>query len=77
MNCLISLGALSRLAFLLVAAMLCSCREISEPPRIDRTESGVEGFASVLKIRRGRRSDCLNSGTSVLFALMCKKAFTL
>jgi hypothetical protein len=45
--------------------MLRQCLEISEPPRIDRAESGVEGFDLVLKIRRrGRWSD--NDATSTL-----------
>jgi hypothetical protein len=44
MNRLISLSTLSRLACLLVAAILCSCRDTSIPPRIERTAIGVEGF---------------------------------
>lgn len=41
---LISPGALVRLVALLTAAILCSCREVSVAPRIERTVSGVEGF---------------------------------
>ncbi|MDR6534472.1 hypothetical protein [Variovorax soli] len=44
MNRLISPGAVVRMVVLLTAAILCSCREVSVAPRIERTASGVEGF---------------------------------
>lgn len=44
MSRLISLDLLGRLACLLVAAILCSCRDASVPPRVERTAVGVEGF---------------------------------
>lgn len=54
MKSLISLGTFSRLACLLIAAILCSCRDASIPPHIERTEIGVEGFDLVFDDSTGK-----------------------
>jgi len=54
MKSLISLGTFSRLACLLIATLLSSCREVSVQTRIERTAIGVEGFDLVFDDSAGK-----------------------